>query len=218
MLHSWQALHPGWQVRVWRDAEVERLTSFPAVQMCSDPKQKADIARYEILWLHGGVYLDLDFEAIQPLDALLDAAPGVVCHESAPPVDQHSLSNGFFAFVPQHPAMWRAMRFAQRAKANTPFVHLMTGPRMLRLAIGDELPTLLRLPTASMYPVTFGGRQALAGMKCQEQPCAQHFPGSFAVHIWSLLSDPEPALLHVQLLADAAQAHNKQWGVAPAGF
>jgi len=215
LMRSWLGRHPGWQAMVWRDAQVAQLQSAGVVDLCDDPKQKADVARYEIMWRHGGVYVDMDFESIQSLESILHGPwPGVVCHESPPPVDQHSLSNGFFAFRRGFPAMRRAMLFALRAKRNTDFVHLMTGPRMFKLALESELPALLRLPTDAMYPVTFGGRETMRELRCHSQPCAEHFPHALALHVWSLPSDPVDRQLPAVELENAASEHNAGWGYA----
>ena len=214
LMRTWLQQHPGWQVRVWRDEHVAQLQSAFVIGLCDDPKQKADVARYEIVWRYGGVYVDMDFESIRSLEAVVRGGwSGVVCHESPPPVDQHSLSNGFFAFTQGHPAMRRAMLFALRAKRNTDFVHLMTGPRMFRLALDADMPSVLHLPTPAMYPVTFGQRQSLRDLHCHSQSCAEHFPGSLALHVWSLASDPVDSRLPATELDHAAGMHNSKWRV-----
>ena len=104
------------------------------------------------------------------------------------------------------------MRFATRAKHNTDYVHLMTGPRMFKLALGDELPSLLRLPTHAMYPVTFGTRSTLEPLACHSQSCAEHFPASLALHVWTLPSDPLDRFVPARMLVYLAGIHNAKSG------
>ncbi len=69
---SWQEKHPDWEYRLWTDADI---TSFPFMnrerfENAVNVGEKADIFRYEILYLYGGLYVDTDFECIRPVDEL----------------------------------------------------------------------------------------------------------------------------------------------------
>jgi hypothetical protein len=65
---SWRRHHPDWEHRVWTEADLRSL-AIPEEAIAS-----AALARYHVLALHGGVYVDIGLEAIRPLDPLL---PGV---------------------------------------------------------------------------------------------------------------------------------------------
>jgi mannosyltransferase OCH1-like enzyme len=76
-VETWRHLHPDWQYRLWTDADLAELVErqFPEY---SDlyrsyplPIMRADFGRYLILKALGGVYADLDAEALAPFDALL---------------------------------------------------------------------------------------------------------------------------------------------------
>jgi len=63
---SWERLNPQWHLCLWTDhrgwinqAQIDRMTEWNG---------KADIIRYEILWVWGGVVVDADSEAVKPLD------------------------------------------------------------------------------------------------------------------------------------------------------
>lgn len=83
-------LHPperGWSVRLWSDAELREAVAEAALRISGGPEnhasrallaaydaypnpvQRADVGRYAVLFLHGGVYLDLDVRCERPLDA-----------------------------------------------------------------------------------------------------------------------------------------------------
>ena len=60
-----QALSNGWQYRLWNDTEIFDLfqSHLPAVldrYLTLTSIQRADLARYLVLWIYGGVYADLD--------------------------------------------------------------------------------------------------------------------------------------------------------------
>lgn len=69
--------HPGWEHRLWGDDDFGWLINqdlFDAAsEICPghEGQLRSDIARYEILARHGGVYIDCDIEALAPLDDLL---------------------------------------------------------------------------------------------------------------------------------------------------
>ena len=63
---------------------------------------KSDIARYEIIYRYGGVYIDTDFECLRPLDFLhyiYDFYTGIQPLDSA----YLQLGIGILAAAPAHP-------------------------------------------------------------------------------------------------------------------
>lgn len=77
-------LNPTWEVRFWQktsqlplDQFVNRRTFERAQKLCPQDWKRfqADLARLELLYIHGGVYLDSDIELKRPLERLpLDGA------------------------------------------------------------------------------------------------------------------------------------------------
>ncbi len=64
---TWQSI-PGWRYKLWTDKEVE---NFPLINKDLYYSEKnigarADILRMEILYREGGLYVDTDFECLQP--------------------------------------------------------------------------------------------------------------------------------------------------------
>lgn len=94
---------PTVMVRVWTDADLEWLRH--RALMVREPLRpaQADIARYEILLRHGGIYLDADFRVHRPLAGVFEA------------VDRHGLivarqsrtvfNNAFIGARPGHPLL-----------------------------------------------------------------------------------------------------------------
>ncbi len=70
LIASWKEAHPDWQYILWDDSMIEALDLVNKDQYKESKNwgQKADIARYEILYRFGGVYVDIDFECLRPLD------------------------------------------------------------------------------------------------------------------------------------------------------
>ena len=58
------ALHPGWEHHTWRDPldPAEFPITSPHWWRCMTGAQLAGLVRLEVLWNHGGIYIDSDVE------------------------------------------------------------------------------------------------------------------------------------------------------------
>ncbi len=80
---SWKRLHPAWEYRFYDDEACRALVAeaFPELlelyDACPHGVQRADIFRYLVVARHGGVYADMDVEAIRPLDPVLEGRGAV---------------------------------------------------------------------------------------------------------------------------------------------
>ena len=76
---TWNQVHPDWAMIVWDeerlDATLDRTLDLfrRAPDLTAHVGQfRSDVARYELLWRFGGVYVDCDFEAVRPIDPLIE--------------------------------------------------------------------------------------------------------------------------------------------------
>jgi len=71
-LATWPAIHPDWEYKLWTDADLFdfHLENQDLFDIAENYGVKSDIWRYEILYRHGGVYVDTDFESIENLEFL----------------------------------------------------------------------------------------------------------------------------------------------------
>jgi inositol phosphorylceramide mannosyltransferase catalytic subunit len=63
--------HPGWRFALWSERNLPRLRNQHLFDSAPSPAHKSDIARYEILYELGGIYVDADLECLRPFDTLL---------------------------------------------------------------------------------------------------------------------------------------------------
>jgi hypothetical protein len=80
-LSLWPRMFSGWEVRVWDDASIRRELAATDKELGLDLVSvydgaakmavKADIARYPILYTHGGLYVDADLECLRPFAHML---------------------------------------------------------------------------------------------------------------------------------------------------
>ena len=122
---TWEQMHPDWEYRLWTDAEVEAF-DFELKDLYNQSAnwgEKADILRAEILQVFGGIYVDTDFECLQPFDDLMmryDFFAGIEPPHAIPESDYSLLiSNAIIASGPGHPIMkkWKELIRSRWQKA-----------------------------------------------------------------------------------------------------
>ena len=188
---TWLATHPAWLVRLWTDSDLKGMQLAPAIAKARKYPQKADIMRTELLYRHGGLYVDSDFEAFGPIDPWLRNTSAALCNEEDVPGDTFgaatAISNGFIAVAPLHPVMRRAVVRIQHATLNRQWINQDTGPFFLRTMLDDaDLPYLRKIPTRIMFPVKFSGKKKLVAWGCYQKSCSARFPAdTVGVHLWS---------------------------------
>ena len=104
-IESWERHHPDWEFTLWTEENLPEDPIRPEVlDRLRAPVERADILRLEILYRHGGVYLDTDLECLRPLDPVLDGEEFVgVCHKPG------RITNTAIAAAPKHPLLERAL-------------------------------------------------------------------------------------------------------------
>lgn len=202
-VNSWKRHHPDWEYRLWTDAESETFVArhYPSLletfQNYPYNIQRADAIRYLVLHQLGGVYADLDYECLQPLDPLLPGHSAIIglepdAHAAYSKVD-HMLCNALMASEPGHPFMAAVIRHLENATHGTVAdydILATTGPLMLNQVhasyTGQDLtlmPSKILCPLTSDRTIlaTYRNRSKEA-LRRKEDLIAQ---GSYAVHYWN---------------------------------
>lgn len=135
----------GWRHVLYRDADIDKLglinkEAFTATKIW---QEKADIARYEILYRYGGLYIDTDIVPIRKdLSTLLqfststfvavqEALPGNLLERLGKPY----VANGIIACVPGHTIMKAVIKELANRKDSKKGVLYRTGPMLLNSCI-----------------------------------------------------------------------------------
>jgi hypothetical protein len=106
-LRRWQDLHPEWTFVLWRDIDLDWLEhrdlydAAPELVPADAIWQfRSDLARYEILAKHGGLYVDCDTHPLRPFDAALAPWSAWAAWE-----DQRFVGNSVLYANPDHQVM-----------------------------------------------------------------------------------------------------------------
>ena len=106
---TWRAAHPSWEYRCWNGDEVEALFTRARPDLLELYRrypywvQRADAARYLILYEHGGVYSDFDVACVRAVDPFLEAEVVLA------PTEPLGVSNDLMMARPAHPLFRAAL-------------------------------------------------------------------------------------------------------------
>lgn len=134
-LTAWRDMHPRWDVTVWGDDDLgwlqhrDLFDAAPSLVPADAVWQlRSDIARYEILLKHGGLYADVDTYPLRPVDDALEGHDIWAAME-----DTRHIGNTYVACIPGHPLMQAIVDglrdSIRRNRGKRP--NWMTGPRFL---------------------------------------------------------------------------------------
>jgi mannosyltransferase OCH1-like enzyme len=197
---SWKRLHPGWEYRLWTDQSAREFVaaSYPRLLRKYDKYpyniQRVDVARLLILAEYGGLYVDLDFEALRPVDSLLDSCTVLTkeAQDDAARTGRSLLvSNALIASEPRAPFLLHAIR---RLPAGWPGLDVFdivlntTGPYFLTRAYESFQGAVKLLNETAFFSV---------GLEASRRPVDREklmASGAYAIHHFESSWWPAPAL------------------------
>ena len=168
---SWLQHHPKWEYRFWDDKANDTLIAEHYPEFADHYRRvtptilRVDLVRLAYLHRHGGVYADLDYEVIRPLDGLLNTSRAIVGRERGgigwPIRGRDYVINALMASPPGHPlwldvmhSMVGAYRRRRAFERHTRYVI-----RMAIAVLDDQVEQHLRdgddvvvLPFETLYP------------------------------------------------------------------
>ena len=183
LAETWKEHHPTWEYRFWGRKEIEDFltTEFPdfvpTYRAYPFNVQRWDAIRYLILYKIGGLYVDLDYECLEPLDSLLNDA--LCCMGMEPTVNAIThdksmiIGNALMASVPNHlyfEAMIKDMKNGEKYSTLSKSLQIMetTGPFMTTRLYEDypNKDEITLLPAELVAPLTvFEVRDMASGLE-----------------------------------------------------
>lgn len=152
LMKSWKEKHPDWEYKLWSNQDLASFNpvSGRAISFAENIGSKVDIFKYEILYRYGGIYVDADFESIEPLDPIQENTKffaGIYANSS--------IGNGIIGSVKEHPLLNEiVLHFRKRQIFKFRHPLKETGPKFFTKMIHRYL---LRHPEdpVAIYPVSF---------------------------------------------------------------
>ena len=158
---SWIDINPKFEVKVWDEKSIQEvLVKFndkETTDMYNNYVymiQKIDLAKYVILYMYGGIYIDMDIKCLKPItdefigdnDVILSELVYNFFHASifigvGHNITEKIINNGVIMTVPKHPILLYTIEQAKKNKNSfyyyinkTIYVFSSTGPICLTLA------------------------------------------------------------------------------------
>lgn len=181
---TWQDHHPDWEYILWDDKAIDalKLENQELYDKAINYGERSDIARYEILWRYGGLYVDTDFECLQPFDHLhhtYDFYTGIELPGMALFLGQSViLPNGLIASKPHHPIMRSCIKALQKNSHHNDITK-RTGPLLFTQMFFETYgPRDIALPALYLYPLD---------KKTKERTTIKKIitPHTMAIHHWA---------------------------------
>lgn len=124
---GWRRLHPDWEYCLWTDGQLPDLVNDGVFHAIPSLAGKADVLRYELIWRFGGIYVDMDFECLRPVDPLLEDISAFIADQRV-----NRPINGLFGSQREHGFACALVRDLPASFATHRGLFHQTGPGFLR--------------------------------------------------------------------------------------
>lgn len=166
---EWKRLLPAdWEVRLWTNDDITaaNFQLYDLIQSLSRPIYKADVMRYEILFKHGGFYIDMDMKALRSIENLPYVAgrPSVIVSREDTRSSEPFVI-GFMAAIPNH-AIFKTivqdLRADSAARLEREPPNVSTGPHFFDRHVDQRQTDVWVLPCSCFYSLHFMDRNRIA--------------------------------------------------------
>ncbi len=190
---TWIKYHPDWQYILWTDAEIEKLDleNKSLYDACKSYGAKSDIARYEILYRFGGMYVDTDVECLQPLDIFHHSCDFYASCDNAEKGRIIRITNALIGIKPRHSIMKLCIEKIKKLPVGP-----IRGAEQVIAATGPGLLTECFFETSSewhgpcvIFPATYfvpfpWSARFIEANSSDDNVKKWIKPESFAIHYW----------------------------------
>ena len=157
--------YPDWEYKLWTEKDILDLNLRNKIHYDNETfyNAKSDIARYEILYQYGGVFIDADSLWLQhDLDWIIEQSNKQGFFAASEPVNQDIYANGVFGCEPKHKIVndmiWYVNLNYQKLKLKHPeerAVWIVTGTKPFTQIINQFKSHAFLLSHQYFYPVSF---------------------------------------------------------------
>jgi mannosyltransferase OCH1-like enzyme len=192
MMESWKEINPTWEYKLWTNSDLDHfnMVNKKAFDILSNWGAKSDLWRCEILDRFGGVYVDVDFECLKPLDDLHEKYDFYCCI-----LDGAEIANGLIASSPHHPIMkacierWQEIPFFPTKDPE--LIIALTGPVFFTNIVAEHLvketgDLSIVFPQNYFFALPRDFRFDFWNQKMDKSQIAKYLTeDSYAIHYWA---------------------------------
>lgn len=163
---KFQKLHPGWELRTYREPINPREWPMTGhlFNKCQNGAQKAGLIRLEALYTYGGIYVDSDCEPFKSLEDLLDVQAFAAWE------DAHVIPDAVLGAKKEHPAFKLLIENAC-ASVERGEDAWKSGPGVTTALLPTRTDVLILAPGA-FYPMHYLDRQSRQMVVAEKPPWA----------------------------------------------
>ena len=145
---TWLRCNPGWEMRFWTEKNMPPIHNRRPYRRAPMFSGRADVARIELVYRFGGVYIDTDFECFKCIEPLIADKDHFFVREP-----NGCMSNAIFGAVPGHLAL-KLLIDGVMASWNSGERYVgLAGPGYFERTLRGY-PGLILLPTPLLFPWT----------------------------------------------------------------
>ena len=148
---SWRRHHPEWEMKLWRDENLPPLSCQAELERANNFKSRYDITRLEVLRQFGGVVIDLDVEALRPIDPLLGGIEAFVGRATM----GRRMGNQVLGAIPNHPLWEHAVKSLKDTAGKASSASQEAGPAFVSRMVEERGDGVAIFPRDYFYsPLT----------------------------------------------------------------
>jgi inositol phosphorylceramide mannosyltransferase catalytic subunit len=178
---SWVKFHPSWKHILWTDSHLPVL-SERTLKILHNPECniviKTDLLRYEILYLYGGLYTDMDMECLKSFDILFESNDFICGIES----NKEIIGSALIGCLPGHKAIQEMIEYIQNSLENKTPKNIKehieaSGPYIIDMILRKH--NITPMPQEYFYPIGWNEHNRYNELTLKEK-----FINSYTIHWW----------------------------------
>jgi mannosyltransferase OCH1-like enzyme len=175
---QWLTMNPDWELIIWNEDNMIKLQNQALYDASFKyPNMQSDIARVEILYKYGGVYIDCDVVPLKPLGNFFEKQQDLVVFYENETKIPGVIANTVMATQKNHSIWLSIIKYyskKQPPRINT-FIANYTGPYKITPFFVEYKAQVL--PSYYFYPEWYNTKI--------RDPKPEDYPNSYGFHLWA---------------------------------
>jgi len=176
--YKWKMMNPDWEVMIWNRENMPKLINQRLFYILSPVwDMQSDIARVEILYRYGGLYLDCDIIPLRPLGNFFEEYGDLVGFYENESIRPGLICNAVMASIKHHPAWITLMEYYSKLDPSKRDTFVPGHMRCSSITPYFIKANMQVLPSYYFYPEWW--------KTIVRDPKPEDYPNSFGFHLWA---------------------------------